>query len=467
MKIKNSGKGWIIALAALTAWGCDGMLSSDNHGALDSSDAGVLTDPGRDAGTIEDDPDQRASHGDSGQDDPDSSPAGSDAGGGEEMGQGQTEQKLIRPNQIDQARFFTCSDTSDQSPSPSRLKRVNQLNWVRNAGRARLGSPAEENPLRHSVESPYSSYAAEDTVEASMLSAYMDIVSEAAKPVISEDYYERANQRFDASWLYQKREALGTACMYDGSSRPDRACVERFATVLLERGVFQRPAEAEEVTDLADFASGELALERSGERKDTLSRIVSGAWLMTGALFQSELGGEPDASGRRQLGPWEIAHAVGNALMARRPGTLPTRSTKHGEVQPFDGPEQGYMHDLYLAAEDGSIQDKDTLAGLLRAHLTGVQLDEEGGVTHVGGEDPERFDIRREALTTYSRRGEYGLPEGVREFFVEYFDYAEVTTDLKSDSAKTSKYEQISGIHDPMYGAIVQSRGIALERGSF
>ena len=438
---------------ALATWGCDGMLSTRHPSVVDSSDGGVRPEDspelkGGDAGMNSEE--QGRSGEDSGRDNPE---AGPEMGGGAELS--------VKPNQIEQSRFFACADPSAQAPSPSRLRRLNQLSWLRNTGRARLGSPAQENPLRHSVESPYSTYAAEDTLESALLSAYMDVVAEAAKPVVQGRYEERRGESYGDAWIYQEREALDIECMYDGTSRPDRACVERFTEVLLERGVFHRPASAEEIQDLSDFAERQLASERAGEREATLTRVVSGAWLMTGALFQSELGGQADAEGRRRLEPWEIAHAVGTALMTRRPGALPVRSTRNDE--PYAGPRQGHMRDLYQAAEDGSIQDKAVLEALLRAHLTGVQLDERGEVTHIGGEDPERFDVRLETRTSYHRRGEYGLPEGVREFFVEYFDYANVLTDLKSDSSKTSKYWQIEGIHNPMYGAIVKGRNSLLK----
>ena len=432
-------------LTALTCWGCEGSLENQDPG-----DSPALTPEAGDETRADLGPPPDA-------DDLTGDDSGLSADQGELGPDGGKEEviKAPHPNQIEQSRFFTCSDTGAQAPSPSRLRRINQLNWLRNTGRAKLGSAAEHNPLSHSAASPYSSYAAEDTVEGAMLGAYLNVVEEAAKPLLGDRYSESSDNPYSKAWLYEEQDALGIKCLYDGSARPERDCVERFVSLLLERAVFHRPATEREIENLTDFAMDELDEEgQPGDsaqgREETVTQIVSGAWLMTGALFQQELGAEADASGRRRLGSWEIAHAVGNALMARRPGALPTRSAKYGFKQPYNGPREGHMRDLYLAAEDGSIQDKAVLAELLRAHLSGVEISEEGEVTHVGGEDPERFDIRQEARlaklsdgSTRSHtyyRGEYGLPEGVREFFVEYFDYASVNAELRSEAPKTSKY---------------------------
>lgn len=449
----------VVLLMSVMSIGCDGVLSSlEGEDAiapgarLDATmnDLDSALDTSSDMGATKDAPDLADMAKDL---------SSSDMGGGDEMPRpGEHD-----PNELDQEALFASCQERSSLASPPRLRRLNQLGWLRNTGRARFKTPGAENPLRHDADAPYSTYASGDTLEADLLSAYLDIVGEASKPLVQRQTEEQPYMPYGAAWLYDKRQELGIECMYDGSAQPDATCQESFARTLLERAVYHRPPSQEEVDNLVQFASEELALEQAGERPATLERIISAAWLTTGALFQTELGeGVADAHGRRLLGPFEIAHAVGTALLVRRPGALPTRSTKWMNVQPYDAPVQGHMRDLYLAAEDGSIQDRDTLAALVRAHLSGVQYDADDMVTHIGGHDPERHDIRQEARETYVRRGEYGLLEGVREFFIEYFDYADVNTSLKTDSSKTSKYWQTPGIHDPMYGAIFRSRSSLL-----
>lgn len=360
------------------------------------------------------------------------------------------------PNELAQERFFTCQ-AGAQLSSPARLRRVNRLQWTRNVGRALSNTPAHQNPLRHKNGLPYSTFAADHSLEAELLDAYIDVVSEAGHVVIGRT--DEPNYRYvTPAWMYRERRALGIECMYDDSAAPDPACVDAFVKLLLERTVYQRQASPEELSQLADFAKTEISLEASEQntRSETIARIVSAAWLTTGALFSSELGvGESDDIGRRALGPWEIAHAVGAALMSRRPGAVTSRESSNGV---YNGPDEGHMIDIYRAAEDGSITDRQVLAELLRAHLTGAGYDDSGAPTHVGGLDGERLDVRLEERGAYVHRGEYGLPEGVREFFVEYFDYEDANAKLKTDSAKTSKYWQIPDIHHPMYGSIFKGR---------
>jgi hypothetical protein len=366
------------------------------------------------------------------------------------------------PNQVEQQVFFTCTDDSALA-SPARMRRINRLEWVRNAGRARVRGPANENPLRHDAEKhPYSTYIGDHTLEQEMIGAYLDVVAEAGHPIIGRT--DEVPYRYvSPSWMRTQRKDLGIECFYDDPA-PSASCVTDFVTILLERSVYHRTATPEEIAQMVEFATGELAAE-AGEgsgRNETIVQIVSGAWLTTPALFKSEMGqGTPDAQGRRMLGDWEIAHAIGSALMSRRPGATTAQYASY-RSPPFNGPAMGHMQDIYEAAESGTLTDRVVLADLLRAHLTGLKVDANGRATHVGGEDPERLDVQQEIRADVSRRGLYGLPEGIREFFVEYFDYAEVNARLKTDSSRTSSYWQISGIHDPLYGQIVSGRASLL-----
>ncbi len=445
----------VLATLSIMSTACiDGTLSSENTepGPMPDATGDMMRSaPGQDADTPQPGSDMGMGAG------LDMSPDVPDLGGDMDRAD-MSAPREKHPNQVPQEVFFTCADPSALA-SPARVRRLNKLEWLRNAGRSRVNGPARENPLSHDAEKhPYSTYAGEHTLEQEMIGAYLDIVSEATKPIVG-DTSEHPYRHVSPSWMYDNRRSLNIACFYD-DPQPSAQCTTDFVTILLERSVYHRTATPEEIAQLVEFATTELAAETSegNSRRDTITQIVSGAWLTTPALFKSEVGqGPEDAQGRRMLGDWEIAHAVGSALMARRPGATTARRTAH-QSPPYNGPAEGHMADIYQAAAEGRLTDRTQLASLLREHLTGAKFDANGRATHLGGVDPERLDVQQEIRTNVRYRGVYGLPEGIREFFVEFFDYGEANTKLKTDSSKTSRYWQIPGIHDPLYGRIVSGR---------
>ena len=101
-------------------------------------------------------------------------------------------------------------------------------------------------------------------------------------------------------------------CVYDRSLAPDDACITGFVTFLLDKGVYFRTPTDDEVAHLVEFVQEQVAQEGPDgpTRTQTIVKTVQAAWLTTGALFRREVGGEPDAQGRRHLTDEEFGLAL-------------------------------------------------------------------------------------------------------------------------------------------------------------
>ena len=113
--------------------------------------------------------------------------------------------------------------------------------------------------------------------------------------------------------------------------------------------------------------------------------------MSTGALFRTEVGGEPDDTGRRHLTDVEYGLALSYALSDRVSGA-PTY------VWPFSHPE-GWLPEIRAAVEAGQISDPDVVDNLVRLYAGG----------HDPGDlpadaDPDETPAEIEALNTPETR---------------------------------------------------------------
>lgn len=177
--------------------------------------------------------------------------------------------------------------------------------------------------------------------------------------------------------------------------------------------------------------------------------------MTTNALFRSEIGGEPDADGRRRLSDWELAHALSYALTDHAPGT------------PVDVPwgpvEEPLYSDIRQAALDGTISQPEVLRQLVERHMVGVDggtISDDRRPTDLTPElaavtnsyyqtmrlaDPGvgRTDLRadRWSYLQRARRSKYWLSEKTARFFHEWLGTNNFGSTFKDTPAATSKFD--------------------------
>lgn len=323
-------------------------------------------------------------------------------------------------NELDQSFLFVCTEPG-AAHTEGRLRRIGRSEWTRNTGNAK-GSAADKNPFDALPIHHYSTYADGESINESILDIYLDSVSSGA-------YGWATRNRYRAGALASNVEEDSIACMYDGG-RPDSDCVENYTAYLLERGVLFRPPSPEEHQALIDFAENALDSEGDGEnaRRHTLTRIFSAAWMTSGALFRTEMGeGPADEHGRRRLGDWELANAIAYALDGRAAGA-PGVYARYGLEWSAD--YSGHLSGLRQAAIDGTISQPDTIATLVRQYF--------------GGVDPDRVDLNLDIRDErrISRRGEYWLANGLRQFFRQWLEYDDHVNIFKDTPSATSAFGQ-------------------------
>ncbi len=328
------------------------------------------------------------------------------------------EPEELTGNELDQSLLFVCADP-DTAYTEARIRRIGRSEWTRNTGNS-AGSTADKNPFDALPIHPYATYADDETINESILDIYLDSVSSGA-------YGWATRNRWRAGALASNVDEDSIACMYE-DGRPDPACVEHYTAYLLERGVLFRPPTEQEHQALVEFAEKALDSEGDGEnaRRHTLERVFSAAWMTSGALFRSELGqGPADDLGRRRLGDWELANAMAYALDGRAAGA-PGVYARFGLEWSAD--HSGHMASIRQAAIDGTISEPETLATLVREYF--------------GGLDPERVDLNLDLRDErrISRRGEYWLANGLREFFREWLHYDDHINIFKDTPSATSPF---------------------------
>ncbi len=168
------------------------------------------------------------------------------------------------------------------------------------------------------------------------------------------------------------------------------------------------------------------------ERRRTLRRTTSAAWLMASALFKTELGDPEDdapSDGRDRLTDHELARALGGVLSTRAPGGTGIFVGANGppDHPGWTAPAEGYLAGIAAAAADGSIQDPGVMAELLSQYG--------------GGTDPMRYDLLLESRRDQREaRGEFWLPPRIADFFREWLDYAHLKTVYKDQPGATSQW---------------------------
>ncbi|WP_395823921.1 DUF1588 domain-containing protein [Archangium minus] len=347
------------------------------------------------------------------QKDPDASDGGVPSADGGSQG---TE---ISPNLIPQEELFACRGAV--SDAPTRLRRINRWQWTRNVGgsvtRGWTGFSFYDNPLDPNPRSPYGSYAADDTVDESMVEIIL--------PIVDEYGATWAGPYTGSNRLDLLREDQSLRCMWE-QAKPSTACIRNYLATLLERGVMYRPARADELDRLAAFTQSVLAQESpdggEGARTHSLSRVVTAATLMSGALFREELG-TPSGDGRVELGEWELAQQLTYALGERAPGAVPTWRWPYTSAS-----SKGHYGDIADAARDGGIRSPEVVGSLIDQHL--------------GGVDPTRFDLVQDfGEAERPRRGEFWLSDGVANFFRQWLGYTEVEAIFKERPEATSAFD--------------------------
>jgi len=311
-------------------------------------------------------------------------------------------------NDLNQDALFTCTDQPAMPIADARL--LDRDEWTRAVG-SWSSSNLSRNPLYPRAEHHYSTYSEGEGLDSSLLSLYLDVVTEAGASWTVGPY--------DAGHLRTVREDPETLCMLK-DEEPTPECVVYYVRRYLERGSLYRAASDEEVDALYDFAQSRLADEISyDDRQATIKKIAAAAWMTSGALYRPEVGaGSVDEFGRVRLSDWELAQAITYALSRaapRVPSVYRSWQAKYSK-----GDVDGYMAPFAVAAEDGSIKDPEVVGELVRAYI--------------GGEDPQRADL---ILAPYSggwwhNQGEFWTANGVQGFFQEWLDYG----DLAAQSPK-------------------------------
>ncbi|WP_395851924.1 DUF1588 domain-containing protein [Cystobacter fuscus] len=348
---------------------------------------------------------------------PQKGPDASDGGG--PSADGGSVGSEFSPNLIPQEELFDCRGAD--SDAPTRLRRVNRWQWTRNVGgsvtRGWTGFSFYDNPLDPDPRSLYGSYAADDTVDESMVEIIL--------PIVDEYGATWAGPYTGSNRLELLREDKSLRCMWE-QTQPGTACIRNYLATLLERGVMYRPARADELDRLAAFTQSVLAQESStggtDARTHSLSRVVTAATLMSGALFREELG-TPSGDGRVELGEWELAQQLTYALGDRGPGAVPTWRWPDTSAS-----SKGHYGDIADAARDGGIRSPEVVGALIDQHL--------------GGVDSTRFDLVQDfGEPERPRRGEFWLSDGVANFFRQWLGYTRVEAIFKERPEATSAFD--------------------------
>ena len=283
------------------------------------------------------------------------------------------------------------------------MRRLERRQWTHQVGQGR-GSDADQNPFDQPA-GRYTTFTDDVTIDPETLDLFILGLPTGIGPYTTEH----------GGAYYGDRS---TNCAFN-DARPSDACIDNFIDQLLLHGVlFRHPTPDEHARLRAVFVA---ALDREsggpgdrgrGERGVTLRAVSTSAWLMTGALFHSELGEpvEGDPFDRRRLTNDELALALAATLGTHAPGQL-----------------GGVLADVRAAADDGTIQEEGTLRALLAAHR--------------GGTDPTRPDLAGDIDgRDIPRRGAYWIAPRTADFFREYLGYAPSETIFKDTPAATSRW---------------------------
>ncbi|MGC6417454.1 MAG: DUF1588 domain-containing protein [Bradymonadia bacterium] len=406
------------------------------------------------------------------------------------------------PNTLSQASLFSCNGAPGSSPA--RIRRLNRLEWLRSIGQS-IDSPAARNPLDPDDSLHYPTYSKGVSLDAATVDQFLDVnylpggswTARYGNPrldlVIASSQTLNCFQNpcsemtcdagstcingrcreggCDELGCPNSHSCIDGTCTFDRDRLPSAECIEQFVEFLLERGVYFRPATESEITQMVTFAEAQLANEGPDgqSRNQTITKMVQAAWMSTGALFRTEVGGEPDDTGRRHLTDVEYGLALSYALSDRVSGA-PTY------VWPFSHPE-GWLPEIRAAVEAGQISDPDVVDNLVRLYAGGhdpgdlpadADPDEipaeiealdtpetRGAYARAMAEYGGRLDLRQDfGAPRRSRRGEFYLSDKLRDFFRSWLGYAEAEVVFKDRPEATSRFDDGStSVYRPLLSA--------------
>ena len=338
------------------------------------------------------------------------------------------------PNRLPQPSLFTCSDPQAPRSSPARLRRLITPEWTRAFGRGH-SEALGNNPYKPDANARYSTHRQQLTTDAPTLDQMLAFEAE----------------------LPLDRWNIEVTCIFDEGKMPSDTCISESIATILERRVYFRPPTPSQQARIEAFARANFTKDLAGTqtRKESIQQILKGAWLTTGAMFRTEFGEEPDASGRYKLSDWELAHALTYAITDRAPGS-PERAVPRG-LTPID-----VYTEVKQAALDGNVSDREFIAAFVRDNLFG---DDPGTLDPMG--DPEALppeiammpsgQERNDAIIAWTgredllldfnqakhrnRRSRYWMSEKLRRFFREWLDYADLISVFKDHPEATSRFD--------------------------
>ncbi len=325
-------------------------------------------------------------------------------------------------NTLDQDRLFACDGTP--GASEARIRRIEAFEW-KNAIHSESGGRV---PLQGLAEHHYSTYSADETIDAPTLDEYLRY-----SHIPGNGWNDQGNNGNPRLLVLRGEHKLeGLRCFQWNwnnqpvTADPDDACIESYVRVYLEHGVLFRPPTDDEVARLVAFARSQVEREVADDfdRRDTIRLVSQAAWLMASAVFRSEVGVEID-DGRRMLTDDEIASALSLALNDHVAGLA-----KAGYVS--DGYDSVVHHAAIEAAvAEGTISHPDVIADIVRRTLAGTDMS-------VAEPDTQPSDYPQ-GWTAF--HDEHWTSPKLRRFFREWLGYANVQSIFKDHPEATSAFE--------------------------
>lgn len=347
------------------------------------------------------------------------------------------------PNSLDQDSLFVC-DGQPERGSPARLRRLQKAEFTHAVGRtnsfAARQSQVANNPFEQAPGLPYTTFSDDVSIDDATLDLFLLQLPRVNANWSTRDPRDGFGERMERVY---NNGAL--RCLFNDVTPAD-SCIDEYLSEFFAHGLLYRQPTDGEAARLKAFLVDALADEAgdASRRQETLYLVGQAAWLMTGALFRTELGSAEDATaedrtlGRRPLADDELALALSQLL-----STHPVGASLAG-ITPVDGdvdwetPEDGFFGAIARARDDGSIADPAVVDALLTARLTGV--------------DATRPDLAFDG-NSRTPRGEYFVAQRVRDFFREYLGYDDVGSVFKDTPAATSAFHgQYNG--NPMFDPI-------------
>jgi hypothetical protein len=348
----------------------------------------------------------------------------------------------VNPNTLEQDRLFVCDGAP--ASSPARIRCTESFEWAKSIASAE----GERVPFLPLAEHRYTTYSSDETIDTPTLSAYLTQNHRGAgswKQVNGNGHPRLVNLRGAGSLADEVRCFQWNWNDQPVQDEPDDACVEKFARTLLEDGVLFRPATDGEVAQLVAFTKAQLVKEQADEsidRRDTIEVVVRAAWMTSGALFRSEVGGEPGADGRRKLTDWELGKALSLALTDQATGLSKPGYGNDSYVNKV------MLPDVQAAVLDGTISDPEVIARLTRRYMTGADPAAAEPDTHASDFPPE----------SGAYTDAYWMSSKVRRFFREWLDYEHAPSVFKDTPAATSRFEPVrEGVPSYRHGRYVEN----------